>query len=121
MIKITFPELPYTELRPNYQKSNFWYKRAETTKIAREEAFLMCRNIVCPVKIDKCEIELVFTLPTKRRIDVGNLIAGCKAWLDGVVDSGIIFDDDWLHVTRLSGRPVYKKGVEQTEIIITPV
>jgi hypothetical protein len=121
MIKITFPELPYLELRPNYQKSNFWYKRAEVSKIAREEAYLICKAIANPEKIECCEIEEIFTVPTKCRRDIEGLMAASKPWVDGVVDSGILIDDGWQYVVRLSGRIVYKKGVSQTDIIITPV
>jgi hypothetical protein len=120
-IKITFPLLPYVELRPNYQRSNFWYKRAEVRKIAREEAYFAGGKVLCPKQIELCEIEEVFTVPAKRHIDVENMMAACKSWVDGLCDAGIIIDDDWQHVKRLSGRVVYQKGVQQTEIIITEV
>ncbi len=118
-IKITFPVLPYTELRPNYQRSNFWYKRAEVTETAREEAYLTAKLLKPEKPIEDCTIEEVFTVPTRRKIDVEGLMAACKAWMDGIIDAEIIVDDDCWHVHGLSGRVIYKKGVMQTDIIIT--
>ncbi len=120
-IKIIFPELPYTELRSNYHKINYWYRRAEVSKIAREEAYLLGREVRPSKPLEHCEIEEVFTIPTRRRMDVEGLMGGAKPWIDGLKDAGLIVDDDWGHVRRLSGRIVYQKGVEQTEIIITPL
>jgi hypothetical protein len=122
VIKVTFPELPYVELRANFHRTNFWFTRMEITKIAREEAFLLGKQQVHLTKpIDRCEIEEVFTVPARRRMDVENLMGACKPWVDGLVDSGIIVDDGWEHVRKLSGQVIYKKGVEQTEIIIIPL
>ena len=121
VVKILFDDLPYVELRANYHKSNFWGERAESTRIARSEAYLRCKNIVILKTIERCEIEEVFTIPTKRRMDVENLIFGCKAFLDGIVDAQIIRNDSWQHVQKLSGRIVYKKGERKTEIIITEI
>lgn len=42
-------------------------------------------------------ILLTFMLPNKQRRDIDNLIAGFKAGLDGIVDSGLLADDSvWL-------------------------
>lgn len=121
IIKVVFPELPYLELRSNFHGTNYWYKRAEVSKIAREEAFLLGKEVHLAKAFEMCEIEEVFIVPTRRRVDVEGLMGGCKAWIDGLKDAGIIRDDDWQHVRRLSGRVVYKKGIEQTEILISPL
>jgi len=120
-IKITIPGLPYTPLRSNYHKGNFWFTRAKWSAIAREEAFALGKEQHLKEPITSCKIEEVFTVPTKRRIDIEGLMGACKPWIDGLVDAGIIIDDSWKYVKRLSGRIVYEKGVEQTEIIITPI
>lgn len=120
-ISIIFPELPYVELRPNYSNRKNFFKKAECIKIAREEAYLLGLDVVPPHPIEMCEIEEVFTVPTRARRDIENFMAGCKAWLDGIHDAGIIAEDDWHHVRRLSGGVVYKKNVAQTEIIVRPI
>jgi crossover junction endodeoxyribonuclease RusA len=123
-VVITFDDLPYVELRANYHKSNFWGERAESTRIARSEAYLIAKQVAtfeAGLPYEHCEIEEVFTIPTKRRMDIENLIFGAKSFLDGIVDAGIIVDDSWQYVKKLSGRIVYKKGCRQTEIIITEV
>ena len=121
VVKILFDDLPYVELRANYHKSNFWAERSESTRIARAEAYARCKNIVILKTIERCEIEEVFTIPTKRRMDIENLMIACKPFLDGFVDAKLIHDDSWQYVKKLSGRIVYKKGCRQTEIIITEV
>lgn len=119
MINITFDDLPYYELRANYHKSNFWAQRAESTRMARAESYARCRNIVILKTIERCEIEEVFTVATKRRMDIEGLMFAVKPWIDGIVDAQIIRDDSWQYVRKLSGKIVYKKGCRQTEIIIT--
>ena len=121
VVKILFDDLPYVELRANYHKSNFWGERSESTRIARAEAYTRCRNIVILKTIERCEIEEVFTIPTKRRMDIEGLMFAVKPWIDGICDAQIIRDDSWQYVQKLSGRIVYKKGERYTEIIITEV
>ena len=119
-VTITFDDLPYVELRANYHKSNFWGQRAESTRIARGEAYILARERLKKT-FEQCEIEEVFTIPTKRRMDIEGLMFAVKPWIDGICDAQIIRDDSWQHVQKLSGRIVYKKGCRQTEIIITEV
>jgi len=120
-VTVIFDDLPYVELRANYHKSNFWGERSESTRIARAEAYARCKNIVILKTIERCEIEEVFTIPTKRRMDIEGLMFAVKPWIDGIVDAQIIVDDSWQYVKKLSGRIVYKKGERHTEIIITEV
>ncbi|MDD5702116.1 MAG: hypothetical protein PHU23_08720 [Dehalococcoidales bacterium] len=124
-IVITFSDLPYVELRANYHKSNFWGQRSESTKIARDEAYKLAvdyRNkYLVRKKIDTCTIEEVFYVDNKQRRDIEGLMYAVKPWIDGIVDAGIIVDDSWRHVKKLSGEIVFKKGERYTEIIIKEV
>lgn len=124
-IVITFDDLPYVELRANYHKSNFWAQRSSSTKIAREEAYILglsYRRFLPDFKIvESCEIEEVFTVDNKKRRDIEGLMIAVKPWIDGLVDAGIIADDSWKHVKRLTGGIVYQKGCRRTDIIIREV
>jgi Holliday junction resolvase RusA-like endonuclease len=124
-VVIVFDDLPYVELRANYHKSNFWGERAEATKLAKKEALLLGLQYINSHSdfktIDVCTVEEVFTVDNNIRRDVENLIFAGKAFIDGIVSAGVITDDSWHHVRKLSGRIVYKKGCRQTEIIITEV
>lgn len=50
--------------------------------------------------IDKCEIEQTVYYPNNRRHDIDNTVP--KFILDGFVESGMIVDDDHLHITKLT-------------------
>lgn len=50
--------------------------------------------------IDKCEIEQIVYYPNNRRHDIDNTVP--KFILDGLVESGMIVDDDHLHITKLT-------------------
>lgn len=52
------------------------------------------------LRIDKCEIEQVVYYPNNRRHDIDNTVP--KFILDGLVESGMIVDDDHLHITKLT-------------------
>jgi len=122
-IVITFNHLPDRRLHPNHRKSNFWAQRSKAAKEARDEAVFAAGPLagVGGKPIQCCEIEEVFTVPTMRRCDVEGMMAASKAWVDGIVSAGVIVDDDWKHVVRLSGRIKYERGVSRTEVIIRQV
>jgi hypothetical protein len=118
MLKIRFDCLPPSELRANNHSSNYWYRRADASRLARNYAYILGKKLHLRKPVKTCEIEEVFTVPAKRRIDVEGLLGAAKPWIDGLQDAGVIENDDWQHVRRLSGRVIYKKGIEQTEIVI---
>ncbi|MCQ2052350.1 MAG: hypothetical protein MJZ03_00170 [archaeon] len=51
------------------------------------------------LRIEKCEIEQTVYYPNNRRHDIDNTVP--KFILDGLVESGMIVDDDHLHITKL--------------------
>lgn len=91
------------------------------TKTAREEAYILGKQKGFGKPMKRATILEVFTAPTMHRMDIEGQMASCKAWIDGLVDAGIIEDDDWTHILRMSGYIVYKKGVEGTDITLTEV
>ena len=50
--------------------------------------------------IDKCEISQIIYYPNRRRHDIDNSVP--KFILDGLVESGMITDDDSKHITKLT-------------------
>lgn len=127
-IVITFPCLPPSELMPNNLRSPHWSVRSRVQKAARREAtievaaqvyrVLELPAVITPGPFAHCEVEEHFTVPTKKRVDVEGLMGAAKAWLDGIVDAGILSDDGWQCVKKLSGSVRYEKGVSRTEIVI---
>ncbi len=120
-VRVLFDHLPFSELYPNALRSTHWAVRSEAQGVARTEALIAGKKLKVKLPIELCEVEEIFTIPTRRHMDIEGIMGAAKAWLDGIVDSGIIPDDDWKHVRKLSGSVVYEKGVEKTEIIIREV
>lgn len=66
--------------------------------------------------IDKCEIEYITYFKINRRHDIDNTVP--KFILDGLVEAGLIVDDDYKHLKRLILECGYDKKHPRTEIII---
>lgn len=64
--------------------------------------WLVCDQGYANLRIDKCEIEQVVYYPNNRRHDTDNTVP--KFILDGLVQSGMVADDDCNHITKLTLR-----------------
>ena len=51
------------------------------------------------LRIDRCEVHQIIYYPTNRRHDIDNSTP--KFVLDGLVESGMIVDDDCMHIVKL--------------------
>lgn len=67
-------------------------------------------------KIKKCEMTFISYFKTKIRKDCDNTVP--KFILDGIAESGLIVDDDSLHITSLTLQCGYDKENPRTEIYI---
>lgn len=88
-----------------------WRVRSSRTKMWRQLAHLSARNAiqrgVFP-RLQWAQVDVWFALPSGRRRDVGNLYPTVKAVMDGLVDAGLLPDDDDTHLSgphmhRLTG------------------
>jgi len=78
-----------------------WAKKAEATKTMRTTAALMARQSRLPAGLHHVTVALTWVVKDRRRRDGGeNLAPTYKALLDGLVDYGLVADDDPAHVTR---------------------
>lgn len=66
--------------------------------------------------IDRCEISQTIYYATNRRHDIDNTVP--KFVLDGLVESGMIVDDDSLHITKLTLQCAVDAARPRTELII---
>jgi hypothetical protein len=120
-LKIVFDSLPPAELMPNRLRRLHWTQRAKATRIAREEA-----STAAYVAIQrdgwsvphKAEMSFTFYVPDRRRRDVAEMVAACKAWVDGLVDCEVIRDDKWECLSIGKAEAVNVKGMSRTEIVI---
>lgn len=70
------------------------------------------KNIDCPVNV-----QMVFFMPTRRRVDLSNLQSAC---LDLLVNAGVLLDDNCKIVRSHDGSMVlYDKENPRTEVRIT--
>jgi hypothetical protein len=67
-------------------------------------------------RIEKCSMTFVSYFKTKIRKDVDNTVP--KFILDGMAESGLIIDDDYLHLESLTLKCGYDKERPRTEIYI---
>lgn len=68
------------------------------------------------LRIEKCEIEQTVFYPNNRRHDIDNTVP--KFVLDGLVESGMIIDDDCKHITKLILCCVADSNCPRTELVI---
>lgn len=69
------------------------------------------------LRIDRCEVHQIVYYPTNRRHDADNAVP--KFILDGLVDGGMIMDDDIGHLTKLTLECGVDKQHPRTELYIT--
>ena len=89
--------LPLPDGTTSGHAKGHWRSAAAKTKAMREYAWGECFQIKGhPSKpYAKAIIHFAFFLASNRRRDTLNLMHGCKTYIDGIVDAGIIADDDW--------------------------
>lgn len=122
-MRITIPLTPIT--KKNSQRI-IWNNRSkrpmiipsaqykEYEKAAVEYMPTGCEPINTPVNV-----QMVFTMPTRRRVDLVNLQESC---LDILVKYGVLADDNSNIVAAMDGSSVeYEKGAGKTEITITDI
>ena len=110
MRKLTtvFPCLPPPELNPNNLRRNHWSKRSSVSKTSREYAKWQSsadRNLQWSGyanPMEKVTINILFGIKGRREIDLDNLLSASKAWIDGIVDAGIMASDKRSCVRRIT-------------------
>ena len=95
---------PHPDLSPNARVHRM--EKARRAKHARETAGWLCKG----AKVQKStasalRVTITFHPPDKRHRDTDNMLASCKAALDGVSDALGIYDSKWT-LTLQRGEPV---------------
>lgn len=118
-LEIVIEHLPDAALSPNARVH--WRVKYDATKIARTEAGWLAKaqwRDQAPMLYALIAYE--FTVPVRRRRDQDNLIAGCKPWQDGLVDAGVLVQDDNEHL-KLGSVSIIKGPMSLTRITVTEV
>jgi crossover junction endodeoxyribonuclease RusA len=110
-------ELPVGLQLINANDRDHWRKSAGKTATIRSVARGQARGIP---RLGKVKIKVVYYAPDNRRRDVSNLFPSCKAAIDGIVDAGVLKDDNDKFVVALEivrGEYNIPKGQLVIEII----
>jgi crossover junction endodeoxyribonuclease RusA len=117
-------ELPFTiPLSMNSRMHHF--AKAGHVKVWRNAVHVLAKSAQIPFCPDGVQIALFYTPPDRRRRDPLNLVASLKACEDGIVDAGVVVDDDAAHHTSVmpviteKGPP--RPGGNRIWLEITPV
>lgn len=69
----------------------------------------------------KLSVQLRFFWRTKRKRDQDNAMASLKSAYDGIIDSGLVTDDDYDHMKRLSPEFSIDQDFPRVELVITRI
>jgi Holliday junction resolvase RusA-like endonuclease len=95
---LVLDHLPDQDLSPNARVH--WTAKRNAVKRLREETAWECRKREWPVNpLNKAVISYTFEVRAKRKYDLDNMLARCKALQDGLVDGGVITGDDYCHLS----------------------
>ena len=98
-MKIILP-LPPSILSGHAKGMSHWTV-SRATKAAKTMAWIEGLNVRGQEKPCRAGrmIKYYFYVKDKRVRDTANMIHGCKAYVDGLVKAGVIWKDDWVHLT----------------------
>lgn len=88
--------LPPREVSQNAASPGNWRRKAKATKeyrtLAKMESLATRVPMSCPWR--SARVSIFFYYPDRRRRDLLNFLASCKAAIDGIVDADVLVDDD---------------------------
>ena len=110
---LNLPDMPYPSL--NTRRDKRW--DAGQLRQWRHNTALVARDAKVP-RLDMPTVRLHFHPGDRRRRDAINLALVHKACVDGLVDAGVLADDDPDHVTELMPAIWKGRGVRRWELTI---
>ncbi len=108
---------------PYHESMNTWMRMRRAMMNALKQkwkdfiVWLIEESGYSDIKIDKCKVRQVIYYPTSRRHDPDN--TSPKFILDGLVEGGMIVDDDSTHIVSLILECGVDKEYPHTDIYIT--
>ncbi|WP_258933218.1 hypothetical protein [Nesterenkonia pannonica] len=110
----------YEWMNANQMRKWHWSKRSKLNRLWRHDAHRIARSEqLRPLQRAHILIEVHKT--TNARYDPGNLHPTAKAIVDGLIDYGLLPDDDALHLDGPDIRPGEKECRPGFTITITPL
>lgn len=110
--------LPNKILSPNARPH--WAAKAKAVKAHRRDAWLLCCSTLSQNRRwTKATIQYTFYWKSKNKRDDDNAVAMCKAYRDGIADSGVVVNDSAF--STLAPVMLHDKKNPRVEICITQV
>ena len=85
--------LSFTKPPMNMNDRHHWRKKAQLTRLIREEVNVRARSMRLPKHARHCTVTLHYQPRDNRRRDVDNLMSTMKAACDALVDAELVPDD----------------------------
>ncbi len=106
-MRIEVTQLPPASSSPNWR--GHWAERYQAARVYHDTVFYSCVDVInrafregklafTDLPFKKVKLSLTFIFPQRRRRDRDNLIARFKPGLDGIVQAGLVVDDDAEHL-----------------------
>ena len=112
-MNIELGHLPDRDLNPNKRLHHMQLYRAK--RQAKDEAMALVLEQGRPdIPYEKAHITITWVAKDKRRRDTDNLFSSMKAYIDGLVEAGLLVDDDATHVGYTLR---YERGEKDNTII----
>jgi len=93
--------LPYDKPPLSLNQRLHWAPKANLTKRLRTDVAVLARAHKIPA-LDRALVELHFAPRDQRRYDSDNIMASLKPAVDGLVDAGVLTDDDHHRVRTMT-------------------
>lgn len=71
--------------------------------------------------VDKCILKFTFIFKDRRKRDIDNYAATVKMIIDGLVEYGILPDDNWNHVVKIEMAIAIQAKMEGVQVTIQEV
>jgi crossover junction endodeoxyribonuclease RusA len=97
------------------------HAKAKLTRAWREAAGVSAKYAEDYRQYDRAHITFAIRFPDNRRRDVGNFYGTAKACVDGLVDAGVLVDDDDSRVLGPDMRRTIPNGSPLVTITIRPL
>ena len=96
-MKIELGHLPDPDLSPNKRLHYMEVHKAKASAKKAAAALVLAQGKPAH-RYERAHITITWVAKDKRRRDIDNLFASCKAYIDGLVAVGLLRDDDAMHV-----------------------
>jgi Holliday junction resolvase RusA-like endonuclease len=112
-ITVNLGHLPDPDLSPNKRLHYMALYKAKAAAKTEAAALVLAQGKPAH-PLERAHITITWVAKDKRRRDIDNLFASCKAYIDGLVAVGLLRDDDAMHASYTLR---YERGEKDNTVI----